>query len=217
MKFITHWIIYLSRITESHLKRGNTMKHCFLLIFLLLVGCSSLPPTIEDPPAFDLAYTNALQDTTRYKNAPVRWGGVVAEVENEQNESFLQVLLYPLNYYGRPLLDEQPQGRFVVKSSKFLDPLVYAKNTEITVAGTLNGTANRTIGKKAVTLPLVTSTTLYLWPTYDTSNYYGYSGYYGGYGYGGFGYGGFGPYYGYPYLYPHYYGGFRGGLGHRWH
>jgi outer membrane lipoprotein len=198
------------------------MKRYFLLLFLLLVGCSSLPPTIENPPALDLAYSRVIQDSARYKNVPVRWGGVIAEVENEQNESFLQVLLYPLNSYGRPLLDEQPQGRFVVKGTKFLDPLVYAKNTEIPVAGALNGSINRTIGKKEMSLPLVLSTTLYLWPTYDINDYYGYGGYgYGGYGYNGFGYGygGFGfPYYGYP----HYggyrgYGGFRGGMGRRWH
>jgi outer membrane lipoprotein len=194
------------------------MKRYFLLLYLLLVGCSTIPPTIEDPPAFDLGYSSATQNTTHYKNAPVRWGGVIAEVENEQNESFLQVLLYPLNSYGRPLLDEQPQGRFVIKNNKFLDPLVYAKNSEITVAGTLNGTVNRTIDKKTVTLPLVTSTTLYLWPTYDP-NYYGYYGGYSGYGYGsfGYGYGGFGfPYYGYPSYYGGY-RGFRGGIGRRWH
>jgi outer membrane lipoprotein len=188
------------------------MKHYFLLLYLLLMGCSSIPPTIEDPPALDLAYSAAIQDPTRYKSLPVRWGGVIAEVENEQKDSLLQVLLYPLNSYGRPMLDEQPQGRFVVKNDKFLDPLVYAKNTEITVAGILNGTINRTIGKKEVTLPLVLSTTIYLWSAYDLNNYYGY----GGYGYGGYGYGGFG--YGYPYYnygYPSFYGGYRGFGGFR--
>ncbi len=185
------------------------MKYTFLFICLLLTACSSLPPTIENPPALDLSYGNAIQDLTRYKNQPVRWGGVVAEVENEQNASLVQVLFYPLNSYGRPMLDEQPQGRFVLKSTQFLDPLVYAKNSEITVAGSLNGSIERTIGKKVVSLPLVVATTLYLWPDYNSNNYYGYGGYgYGGYGYGAFPYGGFG-YYSpfYNYGMPYYYGG----------
>ena len=194
------------------------MKHYFLLIFLLLAGCSTLPPTIENPPAYDLAYSYAAQDSARFKNMPVRWGGVIAEVENEQNASLMQVLLYPLNSWGRPMLDEQPQGRFVVKSAKFLDPLVYAKNTEITVAGSLNGSIERVIGKKTVSLPLVVSTTLYLWPVYNYYDYYGYGGY-GGYSYGRYGYGGFGGFgYGYfPYYYPSYYGGFGGRHYGRWH
>ncbi len=194
------------------------MKNYFLLICLLLTACSSVPPTIENPPAFDLSYHSALQDLNRYKNVPVRWGGVVAEVENEQNDSLVQVLFYPLNSYGRPMLDEQPEGRFVVKSTKFLDPLIYAKNSEITVAGTLNGSTDSTVGKKVMSVPLVVATTLYLWPDYNSNNYYGYGGYgYGSYGYGAFpygGYGGFGysPYY---YGYPHY--GWRGGYyPHRW-
>ena len=45
--------------------------------------------------------------------------------------------LYPLNYYGRPQLNKPSEGRFVIKSTEFLDPAVYAKDKEITVAGTL--------------------------------------------------------------------------------
>ena len=174
------------------------MKRAILFIYLLLTACSSLPPTIENPPVFDLSYSTANQEPTRYKNMPVRWGGIIAEVENEQNASFMQVLLYPLNSYGRPLLNEQPQGRFVVKSDKFLDPLVYAKKSEITVAGMLTGSINRTIGKKTVTLPLVSSSTLYLWPVYDYGNYYGGYGYYPYGGFGGFGGYYYSPYYGFP-------------------
>lgn len=183
------------------------MKHYFLLLFLLLTACSSLPPTIENPPAFDLAYGYATQDPARYKNMPVRWGGVIAEVDNEQNASLVHILSYPLNSYGRPMLDEKPQGRFVVKSTQFLDPLVYSKHSEITVAGTLSGTIDRTIGKKTMTLPLVSATTLYLWPVYTYSGYDGYYGYPYSYPYGG--YAGFGYYSPYYYAYPHY--GWRGG------
>lgn len=194
------------------------MKAIFLLLCLVLTACSSLPPTIENPPAFDLAYSYAVQDTARYKNMSVRWGGVVAEVDNEQNASLVQVLLYPLNNYGRPMVDEQPQGRFVIKSTQFLDPLVYSKNSEITVAGTLTGTINRTIGKRVMTLPLVLSSTLYLWPVITYSDYYGYGypygGYYGGFGYGGFSYGSFGYYSPYYYGVPRY--GWRGGYHPHW-
>ncbi|MSP28312.1 MAG: Slp family lipoprotein [Methylococcales bacterium] len=197
------------------------MKAIFLLLCLVLTACSSLPPAIENPPAFDLAYRYAAQDTARYKTMLVRWGGVIAEVDNEQNASLVQVLLYPLNSYGRPMVDEQPQGRFVIKSSQFLDPLVYSQNSEITVAGTLTGSINRTIGKKTMSLPLVLSNTLYLWPMITYSDYYGYGYPYGGFGYGGYGSGGFGygggfGYYNNPYYYgvPRY--GWRGGYHPRW-
>lgn len=179
------------------------MKRHLLLICLLLTACSNLPPAIKEPPLYDVTYSQAIQNINNYKNAPVRWGGTIIDVENEQNFSLVQVLYYPLNDYGRPQLDKSNEGRFLVKSPKFLDPVVYAKDKEITVAGMLEGDVERTIGKKNIRLPLISSTVIHLWPTdYYRNNYYGYG------GYGGFGYGyGYYPYFGY-YGYPYYWGGY---------
>jgi outer membrane lipoprotein len=179
------------------------MKKYLLVVCLLLTGCSNLPPAIEDPPAFDLSYQQALASGGHYKNAPVRWGGTIVEVENEPTFSAIQVLLYPLGSYGRPDLDEPNQGRFVIKSMEFLDPAVYTKNTSITVAGTLEGDTERMIGKKILRLPLVAGKHIHLWEELN------YAPYYGGYGgYGGFGYGsGFYPYGGFYGYSPYYWGG----------
>jgi outer membrane lipoprotein len=107
----------------------------------------------------------------------------------------VQVLYYPLNYYGRPDLTKLNEGRFVIKSPEFLDPAIYTKKKEITVAGKLNGEIERTVGKKTIRVPLISSTVTHLWPEIDRNYYYGYG------GYGGFGY----PYY---YGYPYYWGGY---------
>jgi outer membrane lipoprotein len=175
------------------------MKRYSLLICLLVTACSNLPPAIKNPPLYDITYSQAIQNINNHKHAPVRWGGTIIDVENEQNFTLVQVLSYPLGSSGRPQLDEANEGRFIFKSAKFLDPVVYAKDKEITVAGTLEGDVERTIGKKILRLPLISSTVIYLWPDYYR-NYYG--------GYGGFGYGyGYYPYYGY-YGYPYYWGGY---------
>jgi outer membrane lipoprotein len=176
------------------------MKKCLLIACLLLSACSNLPPAIEDPPAFDLSYQEALINISRYKNAPVRWGGTIVEVENEPSFSAIQVLLYPLGSFGRPDTDEPHQGRFVLKSTEFLDPAVYTKDTAITVAGTLEGDTERTIGKKVLRLPLVAAKQIHLWQEID---YYPYYGGYGGYGYGS----GFYPYGGFYGNNPYYWGG----------
>ena len=164
---------------------------------LLLSACSNLPPAIEDAPLYDISYSQATRNIAQYKAAPVRWGGVVIDVENEQNYSLVQVLYYPLKSYGRPQLDKVNEGRFLIKSPQFLDPAVYTKDTEITVAGILKGDVERKVGNKTLRLPLISSTLIYLWPVYVPGNYYGY-----GYGYGY-------PYYGY-FGYPYYWGGYFG-------
>ena len=175
-------------------------RHFLSICILLLSACSNLPPAIEDPPLYDLSYSEATRNIAQYKEAPVRWGGVIIDVENEQNFSIVQVLYYPLNSYGRPRLDKPNEGRFLIKSPQFLDPAVYTKDTEITVAGTLKGDIERKVGNKTLRLPLISSTVIYLWPDYGPGNYYGYG------GYGGFGYGY--PYYGYYGYYPYYWGGY---------
>jgi outer membrane lipoprotein len=176
------------------------MKYYLLTACLILAACSNIPPAIEDPPMFDLSYQEAITNLSKYTNAPVRWGGTIVEVENEATFSAIQILLYPLGSYGRPDLDEPNQGRFVMKTPEFLDPAVYKKDASITVAGTIEGDAERTIGKKTLRLPLVAAKQIHMWP----EQYY--NAYYGGYGgYGGFGYYPYGGFYGYN---PYYWGGY---------
>jgi outer membrane lipoprotein len=173
------------------------MKYYLLITCFALVACSSLPPAIQDPPAVDISYPQVIGNIGSYKNAPVRWGGTIVEVENEPTFSAIQVLSYPLTSHGHPDTSSAHQGRFVIKSAEFLDPAVYTKNTAITVAGTLEGDTERTIDKKTLRLPLVAAKQVYLWQERDYSNFRG------GYPYGGFGYGGYG---GYPYGYGGFYG-----------
>lgn len=173
------------------------MKRYLLTVCLLLSACSSVPVAIQNPPLYDLSYVEAIQKISNYKDAPVRWGGVIVDVENEQNFTLVQVLYYPLDSDGEPRTDKSSAGRFVFKTQQFLDPAIYTKNADITVAGTLTGDIERTIGKKVMRLPLISATTIYLWPVYEYDSYY----------YDGFGYGyGYNPYYGgYPYYWGSYY------------
>ena len=179
------------------------MKPYLLSACIFLSACAGLPAAVREVPVQDVTYSQVSQNPVHYKDTSVRWGGVVIDVENEENFTLVQVLSYPLNYYGRPELSKPSEGRFVIKSPEFLDPAVYAKDREITVAGAIEGDMERTIGKKHVRLPLLTSKAIYLWPNYQADPYgYGY-----GYGYRGYGYG-FSPYFGYGYYGGPYWGGY---------
>ena len=169
------------------------------LACLFLSACAGLPPTLRDVPVVDIPYNQASQNISSYKDASVRWGGVIIEVENEQDSSLVQVLFHPLDSYGRPQLNKPGEGRFVIKSTEFLDPVVYAKDKEITVAGILTGNIERTIGKRVVRLPLISATAIHLWQISERDDYYRR----GFYDYR------FHPYFGYP-GYPFYWRGYYG-------
>ena len=96
------------------------MNRYLIFLCVFLSACSNLPPVIEDAPEIDISYSQALQNIAGHMNAPVRWGGVILDVENEQQFSLVQVLSYPLNNYGRPKPDKPNEGRFLIKSSEYL-------------------------------------------------------------------------------------------------
>ncbi|AKH38013.1 MULTISPECIES: Slp family lipoprotein [Nitrosomonas] len=175
-------------------------------LFFLLNGCTSLPPAaIRNIPFVDLSYQTVNQDINAYKDVPIRWGGVIIDVENEKDFSLVQILFYPLDKKGYPYTNKKNEGRFVIESSEFLDPAVYKKDTEITVTGTIKGDIERTIGNKTIQVPLISATAIYLWPKEYRYNYYGPGryGYYPPYPFG---------FYGDPY----YYRGFYWPYPYRW-
>lgn len=175
------------------------MRLYLFLACLFLSACAGLPPTMKDIPVVNISYSQASQNINSYKDASVRWGGIIIEVENEPDSSLVQVLFHPLDSYGRPQLNKPGEGRYVIKSTEFLDPVVYAKDKEVTVAGILTGDIGRTIGKRVIRLPLISATAIHLWPISERDDFYrrGLHDYR------------FNPYFGYP-GYPFYWRGYYG-------
>jgi len=171
------------------------MKPLLFLLSVMIAACVHLPPGIENPPPYDLAYHEALTRIKNVDTAPIRWGGVIVGVENQQDSSLVQVLYYPLSRHGKPQIENAPLGRFVFKTAEFLDPAIYTKNRLVTVAGALSGAIERKVGEKSLTLPLVAATTVYLWPL-QPRDIYGPGSV--GFGYYPFGFGYY-PYYWRPY------------------
>ncbi len=112
---------------------------------------------------------------------------MLIDVKNDTSETTLQLLAFPLNYYGRPNLNSPPLGRFLVKSNDFLDPAIYINSSELTVSGRLIDVNTRKVGQKVLSLPVLELQQIYLWPKYR-SNYCDDSPYDNSYQYGGYGY-----------------------------
>tara|TARA_B100000676_G_C18056521_1_gene834788 strand:+ start:1458 stop:1934 length:477 start_codon:yes stop_codon:yes gene_type:complete len=130
-----------------------------------------MPKAIQNINVVDVTYSQAIQNIDAHRNTLIRWGGIIIDVENEKNFSLIQVLSYPLDYSGRPQVSEEHGGRFVIKSTEFLDPVVYSKNNEISVVGELNGDLQRTVGKKIIRVPLIQSIGIHLWPKRQNNRY----------------------------------------------
>ncbi len=155
--------------------------------FLVLAGCASFPDSVQLPPdAPTVVYEQVAMDPEKEKGSFAQWGGVVAEVQNLQDKTLLEVVYYPLRAYGRPLLERESMGRFRVYVNGFLDPMVYQKGRSVTFSGTVLGVEEGLVGEHKYIFPTLNAKGYYLWEDIDridvtTLSVWPYP-YYGGWG-----------------------------------
>jgi outer membrane lipoprotein len=130
---------------------------------LWLTGCASIPASLRDGPEHGPDPAQVQGTPEQYVGKAVRWGGVIAAVDNGPVESVVQVVSRPLSSAGRPLETDRTSGRFLVHVAGFLDPVVYASGRELTVVGQVEGVEQHNIGAYPYRYPVVRASSHYLW------------------------------------------------------
>ncbi|WP_040405290.1 Slp family lipoprotein [Ectothiorhodospira sp. PHS-1] len=135
-----------------------------LLCGVLLSGCASRPPAaIADVPEEIPVLSVVRADPEGWQGREVRWGGVIAAVENRPEHTLVEVVARPLDGRGRPREVDASEGRFLAHVQGFLDPVVHAEGREFTVTGRLDGVVHRPIGEYRYAFPLVRTIGTHLW------------------------------------------------------
>jgi outer membrane lipoprotein len=137
------------------------------LAVMLLVGCAASntydPIRDADFKGPSLQAVRAGVDPDAFKSARVRWGGVIAKIENHRAETWLEIVEHPLERSGRPRDVSASEGRFIARITGFLDPTIYAAGRQITVIGTLTDEIQRTIGEYPYQFPVIAVEQYQLW------------------------------------------------------
>lgn len=142
----------------------SMLKISVIGLVLLITGCVIVPDPIKVSDTVNLAsYESILNGNETGEGAPVRWGGQIVAVENKKEYSELEILQYPSNHYGKPRSNLDSAGRFKVRISGFLDPLVFEKGRLITFLGELGEPAEGIIGEQAYMYPVVLASGYYMW------------------------------------------------------
>jgi outer membrane lipoprotein len=143
-----------------------------LLLLALLTACASeVPLVIREPIAGAPDVQSARTARTESVGKRVRWGGVIAAVENHKQDTWVELVDRPLDRNGRPVETDKSGGRFIARIHGFLDPVTYEKLRELTVTGVLAEPITRAVGDYPYSYPVVDVDTYYLWakplpPTY---------------------------------------------------
>jgi outer membrane lipoprotein len=170
--------------------------HSLLLIFLLFIllpGCAPvISKNLRAQADLSLTFQQVFQNPEAYKGKIVIWGGEIIETINQRDKTTLiEVLERPLDWTEEPKITKRSRGRFLVLAEGYLDPYIFRRGRELTVAGEILGEKSKLLAEMEYRYPLLLSKQIYLWGMHY---YYHYP----------------------PPYYPYYPGGWRWGYPYRW-
>ncbi|WP_142525450.1 Slp family lipoprotein [Methylacidimicrobium cyclopophantes] len=134
------------------------------LLLATLTGCGgpfseSTVEAARNQPSFGALRHNP----AAYQGRLVILGGKIAQIQNRKSATVLEIVQHPLGSGERPSSTDQSGGRFLAVTPKFLDPTIYKRGKEVTVAGRVSGVQPGRIGKRSYSYPVISISQIHLW------------------------------------------------------
>ncbi|MEN6620417.1 MAG: Slp family lipoprotein [Smithella sp.] len=144
----------------------------FSLILLLIISCTPFSREVIKESKKDVNLSDVVKNPEKYKGELIIWGGVIVETISKPDETLIIVRQTELDFEKRPENLDKSAGRFMIQYQGFLDPVIYSKGREVTVAGTIAGTEERAIGEHRYIYPIVKAREIHLWEKITPQYYY---------------------------------------------
>ncbi|MGB3727069.1 MAG: Slp family lipoprotein [Glaciecola sp.] len=143
------------------------MKTIILLsVVFFISACSMVPTPIAVDEGVALTPYQAFsksQDPSMKLGKKARWGGKIVSVENKKDTSHIEIVVFPENRYGKPMLKKDSPGRFKAVVEGFIDPQVFEPGRLITVVGTIGSAQVGLVGEHEYTYPTLDAVGYYMW------------------------------------------------------
>ncbi|MFH0811001.1 MAG: Slp/YeaY family lipoprotein [Pseudomonadota bacterium] len=168
-----------------------------LLMLLAMAGggCATTAPITPSlkSQAVPVDFARVTANPDQFKGQTVILGGQVVSAEPTTEGTLLTMLETKTDDAERPQSAETSRGRFMALYKGFLDPQIYAKGRQVTVAGQVEGSRLAKVGQLEYRYPYIMAEQVYLWPRPDPAYYYAPYGYGAYWPYGPYFHGPFGP------------------------
>lgn len=146
--------------------RSRRSLMLLIVLGILLAGPGCAPPFSEEllrTVDRSLSLERLRSDPGRYRGAMVMFGGMIVDVKNTAEGTFVEVLQQPLDRRGRPRRTDRTEGRFLAKSAQYLDSAVYLAGRDLTIVGEVSGERMLRLGDIDYRYPVITILDLRLW------------------------------------------------------
>ena len=169
---------------------------CAAVMVFALAGCSPvLNRDLMDTGVREFQLSHLVETPEAFKDHLFILGGVIVDTKLTEKGSQVEALFIPVNRSGYLRDYQRHQGRFLAiysRSKGILDPLIYKKGREITLAGDFMEVRKGKIDEMEYPYPVFEIRQIYLWDEYVDYPYYAWP----------YPYSYYSPYhYGYPYRY----------------
>jgi outer membrane lipoprotein len=135
-----------------------------LFVFFITAGCA--PPFSKetlDKVNRNVSFQELKKEPEQFKGTWVMLGGMIVGSKNAKEGTLIEILQKPLDSDGRPLQTDSTEGRFLVQSDTFLDPVVYHEGRLITVVAEVIDRKELPLDDIMYTYPLLSVKDLHLW------------------------------------------------------
>ncbi|GAA5140104.1 Slp family lipoprotein [Thalassotalea piscium] len=143
------------------------MKFNILISIMLITtlgACSNIPEKLSVADTTRLIpFESAKAEQEANIGNSARWGGVIAKVTNNADNSMLEIVNFPLTSSARPKPKDETLGRFRVYYNGLLDPVIYKVGRSITALGTISAPEQGKIGEHEYLFPIIKASNVHLW------------------------------------------------------
>ena len=134
--------------------RYATLGICFLIAALLWSCAAGISRESKDQVSYSGNFSELQAKPQSYIGRVAIFGGKVLQTMVDDNVTEIMLLQFPLNRKDSPVNSDQSEGRFIVRSAKFIDPALYPAGTRITMVGRLVESRALPIGKMDYQYPV---------------------------------------------------------------
>ncbi len=148
-----------------HMKTAHFLGIGIGLWALAVLGCAApLSQQARSQVTYQGPFSALIKEPDRYVGETVILGGKIIEVAASEDRSELILLQLPLSRGLHPVEEDRSEGRFIVRSLRFLDPEIFKKGLLVTAVGRLKGVEKRPIGSFNYAYPFLEEVEIRLWP-----------------------------------------------------
>jgi outer membrane lipoprotein len=111
-----------------------------------------------------LDYRAIAADPAGARGKTVLLGGTIVQTVPKPGMTEMELVQKELDYWDAPRLTDRSEGRYLVVTSRFIDPAVYRAGRDVTVAGEVLDPETRRMGEIDYRYPVIRAAEVRLWP-----------------------------------------------------